>query len=79
MVKIYTTPNCPYCKKARAYFDTKNIEYKDINVLEDKESRKVMIETSGQQSVPVIDIDGEIILGFNKYAVDAALNKESNQ
>lgn len=75
MVKIYTTPNCPYCKKAKSYFDMKNIEYEDINVGEDKEKRQQMIEKSGQQSVPVLDINGEIILGFNKYAVDAALNK----
>lgn len=77
MIKVYGTPNCPYCKKAKAYFEMKNVEFEDVNVAQDKEQRAEMIELSGQQSVPVINIDGEIILGFNKYAIDAALEKKA--
>ncbi len=77
MVKIYTTPNCPYCKKVKTYLEMKNVEYENINVVEDKQQRAEMIELSGQQSVPVINIDGKIILGFNKYAIDDALKNLS--
>lgn len=62
MVKIYTTPNCPYCKKAKSYFDMKSVEYEDINVGEDKEKRQEMIEKSGQQSVPVLEIDRKSVV-----------------
>lgn len=76
MVKVYSTPTCPYCKKAKAYFDSKNVEYKDVNVAQDENKKKEMIEKSGQQSVPVIDINGEIIVGFNRVAIDKALKEE---
>ncbi|BDR66436.1 NrdH-redoxin [Clostridium tetani] len=76
MVKVYSTPTCPYCKKAKAYFDSKNVEYKDVNVAQDENEKKEMIEKSGQQSVPVIDINGEIIVGFNRVAIDKALKEE---
>lgn len=75
MIKVYTIPNCPYCKKVKSYFEMKNIEYENVNVSEDKEQRAEMIELSGQKSLPVTNINGEIILGFNKYAIDAALEK----
>ncbi|AVP55145.1 glutaredoxin domain-containing protein [Clostridium tetani] len=76
MIKVYSTPTCPYCKKAKAYFDSKNVEYKDVNVAQDEKEKEEMIEKSGQQSVPVIDINGEIIVGFNKVAIDKALKEE---
>lgn len=76
MVKVYSTPTCSYCKKAKAYFDSKNVEYKDVNVAQDENEKKEMIEKSGQQSVPVIDINGEIIVGFNRVAIDKALKEE---
>ncbi|WP_282804287.1 glutaredoxin family protein [Clostridium tetani] len=76
MIKVYSTPTCPYCKKAKAYFDSKNVEYKDVNVAQDEKEKEEMIEKSGQQSVPVIDINGEFIVGFNKVAIDKALKEE---
>lgn len=76
MVKIYSIPTCPYCNKAKDYFNSKSIEYTDINVSEDEKEKEEMIKKSGQQSVPVIDINGEIIIGFDRRAIDKALNKE---
>lgn len=64
-VKIYSTPECPWCKKAKEFFKENNIEYVDFNVGEDASARKEMIEKSGQMGVPVIDIDGTIIVGFD--------------
>lgn len=72
-VIIYTTDTCPYCEMAKQFFKSKNIKYKEINVSNDPEAAKEMIEKSGQMGVPVIEIDGKIILGFNKSAIEKAL------
>ncbi|MBI3259240.1 MAG: thioredoxin family protein [Ignavibacteriae bacterium] len=75
-VKIYTTNHCPYCKMAKDYFKTKGVKYQEINVEEDQAAAEEMIEKSGQMGVPVIDIDGKIIVGFDKKAIEAALSKK---
>ena len=66
MVTIYTTPTCVYCKKAKEFFTKNNVSYTETNVLEDLEARKAMVDKSGQLGVPVIDVDGEIVVGFNE-------------
>lgn len=68
-VVIYSTPSCVYCKMAKAYFDEKGIKYSDKDVMVDVEARKEMMEKSGQLGVPVIDIGGKIIVGFDKGAI----------
>ncbi len=75
MVKVYSTPTCPWCKKVKGYLESKNIEFIDVNVGDDKEARKEMIELSGQQGVPVVNIDGKIIVGFDRGTIDEALKK----
>ncbi len=65
-VKVYTTSTCTYCKMAKEYFDEKGVSYENLDVTVDEAARNEMIEKSGQMGVPVIDIDGEIIVGFNK-------------
>ena len=74
-VKIYTTNHCPYCVMAKDYFKKNNIKYSEINVEDDQKAAEEMIEKSGQMGVPVIDIDGEIIIGFNRPAIERALKK----
>ena len=64
-IKIYSTPTCSGCKKYREYFDEKGIEYEDIDVAADPEQARHMLEISGQFSTPVLEIDGEIIAGFD--------------
>ncbi|MDE1970503.1 MAG: glutathione S-transferase N-terminal domain-containing protein [Patescibacteria group bacterium] len=66
MVLIYTTPTCVYCKMAKEFFKKNNVEYKEFNVLEDLSAREEMFNKSHQQGVPVIDIDGTVVLGFNE-------------
>ncbi len=73
MVKIYTTPTCVYCKMAKEYFKSNNIEYIELNVSEDDKARAEMIDKSGQMGVPVIEIDDKIIVGFDKGALDGVL------
>ena len=72
-VVIYSTPTCPYCKRAKEYFSRKGISYTDIDVAQDREKAKEMTQKSGQMSVPVIIIDGEIVVGFNQVQLDKLL------
>lgn len=65
-VTIYTTPTCVYCKMSKEFFREKNIQYEEKNVAEDAAARDIMVQKSGQLGVPVIDIDGEIVVGFDK-------------
>ncbi len=68
-IKIYSTPTCPYCFTLKEFLKEHNIEFEDVNILEDKEAQKEMREKSGQMGVPVVDIDGEIIIGFDKEKI----------
>ncbi len=74
-VKIYTTNHCPYCHQAKDFFKEKKVEFKEINVEENPQAAEEMVEKSGQMGVPVIEIDGQIIVGFNKPAIEKALKK----
>jgi len=75
-VVIYSTPTCPYCKRAKDYLSRKGIPYTDINVAQDREKAKEMIQKSGQMGVPVIIIDdNEIIVGFNQALLDELLSQ----
>jgi len=65
-ITVYSTPSCPYCVQAKNFLKEKGFKYKDIDVSMDRAKAEEMIEKSGQMGVPVIDIDGEIIVGFNK-------------
>ena len=75
-VKIYSTPSCPFCMKTKEFFKQHNVEYEDFNVAEDEKARDEMVEKSNQMSVPVIDIDGEIIIGYDGPKLKKALNLE---
>jgi glutaredoxin 3 len=73
IIKVYSTPTCVYCKMAKEYFTSKGLTYSDVNVAEDDAARDEMVQKSGQLGVPVIDIDGQIFVGFNKSEVEKAL------
>ena len=72
-ITIYTTPTCTYCKAAKEYFTEKNVEYEEFDVSKDAEKRQEMIDKSGQMGVPVIFIDDEMIIGFNKSKIAGLL------
>ena len=72
-VIIYSTPTCPYCKRAKDYLSRKGIAYTDVNVAQDREKAKEMIQKSGQMGVPVITIDNEVVVGFNQTLLDKLL------
>lgn len=68
-IKIYSTPTCTYCNMAKEYFKENNLSYEEYNVASDLEKRKEMIEKSGQMGVPVIDIDGDVFVGFDQPTI----------
>jgi len=76
-VKVFSTPTCPWCYKAKDYFKAKKVEYKDYDVSIDEKARNEMIEKSGQMGVPVIMIGKKVIIGFDKSAIDQALKAEA--
>lgn len=72
-VAVYSTPTCPYCLRAKQFLKDNNIDFRDIDVSSDHTAADEMIKKSGQMGVPVIDIDGQIIVGFDKEAMSRAL------
>ena len=73
MVKVYSTPTCPWCTMAKKYLDSKNVSYEEYDVSADREAAVEMVRKSGQRGVPVIDIDGNIIIGFDKDKIDSLI------
>lgn len=65
-ITIFTTPTCVYCKMTKAFFKQNNLSYEEKDVAADAEARDEMINKSHQMGVPVIDVDGEIVVGFDK-------------
>ena len=72
-VIIYSTPTCVYCKMAKEFFKKNNIEYREHNVAEDERAREEMIKKSHQLGVPVIDVNGEVFVGFDQAGLKKAL------
>ncbi len=73
MVKIYSTPTCVYCNTLKDYFAKNNIEYQEIDVSKDEKELEKMVSISGQMGVPVVDIEGNIVIGFDKEKIDELL------
>ena len=72
-VIIYTTPTCPYCTMAKMFLKEHGVSFVEKNVAQDRAAANEMIEKSGQMSVPTIDINGEIIVGFDRDAIKKVL------
>ncbi len=68
-VKVYSTATCPFCTMAKNFLKEKNIEFQNFDVGQDKDNLAEMKEKSGQMGVPVIDIEGKILVGFDKEAI----------
>ncbi|MFA6432479.1 MAG: glutaredoxin family protein [Candidatus Paceibacterota bacterium] len=72
-VTIYSTPTCVYCNMAKSFFKTNGVSYTEHNVASDLEKRKEMIDKTGQMGVPVIDVGGEIVVGFDEPRLRSTL------
>ncbi|KKS82168.1 MAG: Glutaredoxin-like protein, YruB-family [Candidatus Wolfebacteria bacterium GW2011_GWC1_43_10] len=77
MIKIYSTTHCPYCKMAKDYFTKNSVAFEEYNVENDEKALEEMVKKSGQMGVPVIDIDGVIVVGFDRHAIEHALGNSS--
>lgn len=72
-VIIYSTPTCVYCRMAKDFFAKNDVQYVEHNVASDEAARKEMVDKSHQLGVPVIDVNGEIHVGFNRPELERAL------
>lgn len=72
-VTVYSTPTCPWCTRAKEYLSSRGVSYREVNVAEDREGAMEMIRKSQQRGVPVLDINGSIIVGFDQSGIDALL------
>lgn len=72
-VTVYTTPTCSWCQAAKQHLATHNVSFDEVDVAADMTRAREMVQKSGQYGVPVIDIDGEIIVGFDRSRIDSLL------
>ncbi|MFA6907820.1 MAG: glutaredoxin domain-containing protein [Candidatus Micrarchaeia archaeon] len=72
-ITVYSTPTCPYCVMAKHYLNERGVKYEDVNVAADQARALEMLTKTGQMGVPVLDIGGEVIVGFDRPAIDNAL------
>jgi len=73
-VKIFLTPGCPYCFTLKEFLKEHNIKFKEIDVSQDEKAREEMIKKTGKMEVPVVEIDGQIVVGFDKKKICKLLN-----
>ncbi len=69
-VKVYSTPTCPWCTVAKKYLTSKNVKFEEVDVSKNREAAYEMVKKSGQRGVPVIEINGSIIVGFDQATID---------
>ena len=69
-VKVYSTPSCPWCTVTKNFLASKNVQFEDVDVSRNREAAMEMIQKSGQRGVPVIDINGKIIVGFDQATIE---------
>lgn len=74
-IKVFSTPTCPYCHMLKDFLKDRKVEFEDIDVAADHDAAKQMVERSGQMGVPQIEINGKIIVGFDKPAIEKELEK----
>lgn len=74
VVKVFSTPICPFCVTLKEFLKDNNIQFEDLDVAENEIARNEMIEKSGQMGVPVIEIDGQIVVGFDQNKIKKLLN-----
>jgi glutaredoxin 3 len=73
MVEIFTTPTCGFCHMAKEYFKSKKVEYTEKDITEDNNAQEWVLDHTGQLAVPVINIGGDIVIGFDRERIDLLL------
>lgn len=72
-IKVYTTKTCPWCIKVKEFLKQHKIQFEEVDVANDKKAAEEMIQKSGQMGVPVVEVDGEMIVGFDEEKLKKAL------
>ncbi|MDU5109087.1 MAG: glutaredoxin domain-containing protein [Clostridium sp.] len=72
-IKVYTSNTCPWCTKVKNYLKSNHVGYEEVNVSYDRQGAMEMVAKSGQRGVPVLDINGNIVVGFDKRQIDRLL------
>ena len=78
-IKVYSTSTCPWCIKLKSFLDEKKIDYENIDVSASEDAQKELMEKSGQMGVPVTDIDGEIIVGFDEDKILSLIESSGDE
>lgn len=68
-VKLYSTSSCPYCVALKGFLEENKVEFEEVDISQDEESMKMIVEKTGQMGVPVIDIDGQLVVGFDRQKI----------
>jgi len=71
---VYSTQECPWCHVAKDFLKANNIEFEDKDISVDEVARNEIVQKTGRMGVPVLDIDGTVIIGFDQEAISKALN-----
>jgi glutaredoxin-like YruB-family protein len=72
-VTVYTTPTCTWCTTLKTYLDQQGVRYQEVNVAADTSAAEAMVRKSGQQGVPQTEINGQMIVGFDKPRINQLL------
>ncbi len=73
MVKLYVTPACPYCFTLKEYLKEHNIDFEEVDVSQNEEARDDIIKRAGQVGTPIVEVDGQIVVGFDKEKINQLL------
>ncbi len=76
-ITIYSTPTCAFCHMTKEYLKSKKINYAERDITTDQEGMRWVVDHTGQLAVPVIDIDGNVIVGFDRPKIDASLKEKA--
>ena len=74
MIKVFSTSSCPYCVTLKGFLKEKGFEFEDVDVLQDQKALEEMVKKTGQYGVPVVDIDGQVVVGFDREKIVKLLN-----
>jgi glutaredoxin-like YruB-family protein len=77
-VIVFSTPTCPWCTRAKTYLRGRGIAFRDVDVSRDAAAARDLVRRTGQMGVPVIEIDGKAIVGFDQARIDSALGLHAN-
>jgi glutaredoxin-like YruB-family protein len=72
-VLVFTTPSCPWCVRAKQYLRQQNVKFREVDVSRDAAAARDLVRRTGQMGVPVVEIDGRPIVGFDKQQIDHLL------